>query len=290
MNTFCITTDSVVDMTLERMEELETAFVPLHVHFGNEDFPDDMRPETTAYLFEQMRKGQVATTSQATVDSFLSLWEPMLKAGKDILYIGFSNALSGTMNSALVARSELAESYPERSIFIVDTLGGSASESLLLEEAVELKRNGNDIKSCFNTIEKLKLKIQYWFTLAELTYVRRGGRVTGTAAAIGTLLDIKPIMEVNLEGKIIPREKVKGRRASIKRLAELVFEKLDVLSAKLIHITHAECLDDARKLAELVKDRFPKLIVRIYPMGAVIGAHGGPGALSIAFAGGQRKI
>ncbi len=287
MNSYYITTDSVVDMTLERIEELEATFVPLHVHFGSEDFPDDMRPETTAHLFEQMRKGKVATTSQATVDSFLGLWEPMLKEGKDILYIGFSSALSGTINSAFVARTELRERYPERSILIVDTLGGSANESLLLEEAVELKRKGSDIHSCFNTIEKLKMRIQYWFTLAELTYVRRGGRVTGTAAALGTLLDIKPIMELNSEGKIIPREKVKGRRASIKRLAELVYEKLDTLSAKLVHITHAQCIDDARKLEELVK---PKLIVRIYPMGAVIGAHGGPGALSIAFPGEMRKV
>ncbi len=290
MQNYHITTDSVVDLTPEYLKELDVPFASLHVHLDGQDFPDDMKPETAEGIFSAMRQGKVPTTSQATVEDFFNIWEPLLRAEEDILYIGFSSALSGTINSALVAREQLMERYPGRRILIVDSLSGSASESVLLEHAVELKNSGLDIDACFKAIEEIKLRVQHYFTVGDLTYLRRGGRISGAAAVVASLLHIKPVMDVNTEGKLIPRERVKGRRTAVKRLYELLCEKIDLVTAKLVNITYAECLEEAKTLAHGIQERFPQLAVRIYSVGAVIGAHGGPGTLTLAFFGQPRTV
>lgn len=290
MQNYHITTDSVVDLTPERMKELDVPFVSLHVHLDGEDFPDDMKPETTAKIFDAMHQGKVPTTSQATVEDFQNMWEPLLQAGEDILYIGLSSSISGTVNSAFVARDQLAERYSDRRIHIVDSLGGSSSQGVLLEHAVELKNSGMALDACFHAVEEMKQCVHHWFTVGDLAYLRRGGRVSGAAAVVATLLHIKPVMVVTTEGKLVPREKVKGRHASVKRLYELLCEKINLVAAKFVHITYAECLEDAKYLAKSIEERFPQLLVRMYSVGAVIGAHGGPGTLCISFLGQPRTI
>lgn len=288
MAAYRITTDSTVDLNLERMEELKVPFVSLHLMLEGKDILDDMKLESAMMLYNAMREGKMGTTSQATVESFLELWEPMLQAGEDILYIGFSSALSGTVNSALIARGQLAERYPDRHILIVDSLCASAGEGMLLEHAVELQKSGLDIDACYKAVEELKLRVNHWFTVDDLTYLRRGGRVSGAAALFATLLSIKPVMDVSNEGKLIPREKVKGRRAAIKRMYEHLCEKIDVAASTFVNISHSDCIADAKYLMEIIKERFPKMIVRIYSVGAVIGSHSGPGTLALFFLGTPR--
>ena len=289
MTQYRITTDSTADMTVQHMADLDIAFASLHVHIDGEEFPDDMRPETTERIFSAMHEGKVPSTSQVSVEDFIYMWEPALKAGEDVLYIGLSGALSGTINSAQVAREQLAEKYPDRSIRIIDSVSGSSSEGVLLEHAVELKSGGLTLDACYKALEDLKQQVNMWFTVGDLAYLRRGGRVSGAAAAIATLLHIKPVMEANPEGRLLVREKVKGRRASIKRLYEQLCERINIMASKLVHITHAECLEDAKELARSIQARFPDLTVRIYPVGAVIGAHGGPGTLTLAYVGKNRE-
>lgn len=279
-----ITTDSVVDLTPERMRELDVAFAPLRVHIGELELVDDMRPETIETLMQAMREGKTATTSQVTEADFIKLWTPILEAGEDILYIGISGGISGTVNSAHLARRELLARFPERKILIVDSLCLSSGEGVLLEEAVTLKNSGLSLEACYKKIEQLKMRIQQWFTLADLTYARRGGRVSGAAAAVASLLHIKPVLSIDREGKVITPEKIKGRRGAIKRLYEILCEKID-LAHKYVHITQVECLEEAKGLAKSIQERFPELLVRIYTVGAVIGTHGGPGTLSLSFVG-----
>ncbi len=279
-----ITTDSVVDLTLERMQELNVPFASLHVHIGETELLDDMHPETIQTLMQAMREGKVAVTSQVTADGFLDMWTPILEAGEDVLYIGLSGALSGTVNSAHIARQELLSRFPERKILIVDSLSASSGESILLEEAVDMKNAGTALEVCYKKLEQLKQSVQQWFTLADLTYARRGGRVSGAAAAVASLLHIKPVLYIGADGKIITREKIKGRRGAIKRMYELLCEKID-LAYKYVHITQVECMEEASNLAKSIQERFPELLVRIYTVGAVIGAHGGPGTLTLSFVG-----
>lgn len=289
MTQYHITTDSTADMTVQHMEELGIAFASLHVHLDGREFLDDMLPETTERIFRAMHEGKVPTTSQVTVEDFIQMWEPILQSGDDVLFIGLAGVLSGTMNSAYVAATQLTDRYPNSSIRIVDSVSGSASEGVLLEHAAELKRGGLTLDACYKAIEDLKQQVNMWFTVGDLAYLRRGGRVSGAAAAIATLLHIKPVMEASPEGKLLVREKVKGRRAAIKRLYEQLCERINIMASKLVHITHAECLEDAKELARSISARFPELTVRIYPVGAVIGAHGGPGTLTLAYVGKKRE-
>lgn len=279
-----ITTDSVVDLTPERMKELDVTFASLRVHIGETELLDDMRPETIQALIDAMREGKIATTSQVTEADFITLWTPILEAGEDILFIGISNGLSGTINSAHIAKQELILRFPKRKIMIFDSLAASSGESVLLEEAVEMRNSGTALEACYNKLEQIKNSLQVWFTLADLTYARRGGRVSGAAAAVASLLHIKPVMFIDSEGKVAAREKIKGRRGAIRRLYEILCEKID-LAYKYVHITQVECMEEAKGLAKSIQERFPELLVRIYTMGAVIGTHGGPGTLSLSFVG-----
>ena len=284
---FRITTDSTVDLTPMRLDELQVPFASLHLSLDGEELDDDMRPETAQHLYVSMRGGKIGTTSQATVESFLSQWEPMVQAGEDILYIGFSSALSGTVNSATIARQQLLETYPEACIMIVDSLCASAGEGLLLEHACMLRDSGMSCKETYKTIENMKLKVHHWFTVDDLTYLRRGGRVSGASAFVATLLGIKPVMHVNDEGKLIPLEKVKGRRKAIKRLYEHLLEKMDAAATKIVTISQADCIEDAKRLKDMILEKFPMIPVNIYSVGAVIGAHSGPGTLALFFIGKQ---
>ena len=285
-----ITTDSTVDLSPARLRELDIPYVALHFLLEGKDITDDMTDVTAKMLYDAMRDGKVSTTSQATVESFVDLWTPLLESGEDILYIGFSSALSGTLNSSVLAREQLLEKYPERKIFIVDSLCASSGEGMLVEQAAALKASGMDLEALYEDIEKRKMKVHHWFTVDDLVYLRRGGRVSGAAALFASLLSIKPVMDTNSEGKLIPREKVKGRRAAIKRLYELMVEKIDQSACTFINISQADCYEDALQLKQLISEGYPQLPVNIYSVGAVIGSHSGPGTLALFFMGAPRTV
>lgn len=284
MLTYRITSDSTVDLTPERMEELGVPFVQLHYTFEGKEYPDTMTVESANFLYDEMRNGKVAVTSQATVESFLALWEPMLQVGQDIVYVGFSSALSGTVNSANIAREQLLEKYPERSIYIVDSLCASSGEGMLLEYAVKMQEDGLSAKECYEKLEGMKLRVHHWFTVDDLTYLRRGGRVSKVSAYAAALLNIKPVLNMDHLGRLVPREKVKGRKAAIKKMFQHMCELMDPENL-YANISQADCIEDAKYLVSLIRERFPKMPVRIYSVGSVIGAHAGPGTLALFFLG-----
>lgn len=280
-----ITTDSTVDLNPARMQELGVPFASLHLLLEGQDILDDMQASSAMHLYNQMREGKVGTTSQATVESFIDIWNPILEAGEDVLYLGFSSALSGTVNSANTARAQLLEKYPARTIHIVDTLCASAGEGLLLEHAVDIKSKGTKLEAAYEQLQKLKMRINHWFTVDDLAYLKRGGRISSAAALFATLLNIKPVMRVDDEGRLVPYEKTKGRRSAVKRLFTLLLEKIDEAATLGINISQADCMEDATNLKNMIRDKFPHIPVNIYSVGAVIGAHAGPGTLALFFVG-----
>lgn len=290
MAAFRIVSDSTVDLSPERMKELDVPFISLHLMMDGEDIADDMRPDTAKKIYDAMRAGKTGTTSQVSTEAFVEFWEPFLAAGEDLLYIGFSSALSGTFNSARLAREQLLEKYPDRTLYAVDSFCASSGEGLFLEEIVALRGKGLALDELYRQAEELKKRVHHWFTVGDLTYLRRGGRVSGAAALFGNLLSIKPILDTNIEGKLIPREKVKGRSASIKRLVEILQEKMDRARTTHVNICQGDCQEDAEQIKRLIQERFPGLPVNIYFTGAVIGSHSGPGTLSVFFLGTPRTV
>ncbi|MCE5235210.1 MAG: DegV family protein [Clostridiaceae bacterium] len=288
MADYVITTDSTVDLGAKRMEELGVLFTTLTYFYQGIAYPDDMREESALKIYNAMRGGEVVTTSQANPEQFLALWPEFLDAGKDILYIGFSSGLSGTVNSALLAKQQLEAQYPERRIYIVDSLCASGGEGMFLQHVLLKKEGGATLEECYRFAEALKLRVNHWYTVSELSYLRRGGRVSAAAALFADILGIKPVMNMDDTGHLIPREKVKGRRTAIKRMLEHLAELADIGDNPFFHITHADCMEDAQYLKGMLNERFPSIPVHISMVGAVIGSHCGPGTLALFFIGKPR--
>lgn len=287
MNVYQITTDSTVDLGQDRLYGLNIPFVRLFSIEDGVSSRDGMTDEAAKYIYDNMRNGVVFKSSQANPEDFTALWTPILEEGKDILYIGFSSGLSGCVNSAAIAREGLESKYPERKIYIVDSLCASGGEGLFLEKVIEKQNSGADLEECRDYAEALKLRINHWYTVSELSYLRRGGRVSATSAIVADILNIKPVMDMNDEGKLIPREKAKGRKASIRRMFEHLEERVDIEDNSYFRITHADCLDDALTLQKMLEEKYG-LPVYISMVGAVIGSHCGPGTLALFFIGKAR--
>lgn len=288
MAEYVITTDSTVDLGVKRMEELGIHFATLSYSYQGQQFPDDMRDESALKIYNAMRGGEVITTSQANPEQFLEMWIELLQSGSDILYIGFSSGLSGTVNSALIAKEQLVPQYPERKIYVVDSLCASGGEGMFLQHVLLKKDQGASLEECYRFAEELKLRVNHWYTVNDLSYLRRGGRVSAAAALFANILGIKPVMNMDDTGHLIPREKVKGRRAAIKRMFEHLVELADIQDNPFFHITNADCMEDALYLKTMLNERYPSIPVSISMVGAVIGSHCGPGTLALFFIGKPR--
>lgn len=289
MNNFVITTDSTVDLGRDRMEELGIKYVQLFYIRDGVAKRDNMTDQCALEIYDNMRNGVVYKSSQANPEDFVEIWTPMLEEGKDILYIGFSSGLSGVVNSGFLARGELGPKYPDRKIYIVDSLCASGGEGMFLEHVIAKKDEGATIEECRDYAEALKLRLNHWYTVSELSYLRRGGRVSAAAAVFADILNIKPVMDMNDEGKLIPREKAKGRKAAIKRMFDHLCERVDINENPYFRITHADCMDDALYLKKMIQDKFNGIPVYISYVGAVIGSHCGPGTLAMYFIGKPRE-
>lgn len=285
---YAITTDSTVDLGLERMKELGVPFVHLYYTHNGTEYQDDMSEKSAKFIYDSMRAGTNITTSQAVSEEFIQIWSPILEGGRDVVYVGFSSGLSGTVNSATIAMRELMDRYPDRRIYIVDSLCASGGEGMLLLNALRMREEGLAAKECANKLEELKLYINHWFTVGELAYLKRGGRVSNVAAFVADILNIKPVLNMDCFGHLIPREKVKGRKSSIKRMFQHMDDEIDIERTTFVHITHSDCMDDALYLKSMILERFPKMPVNISTVGAVIGAHSGPGTLALFFIGNKR--
>lgn len=289
---YFIVTDSASDMSEEHLEQLNVGRYPLTVHFQNGTVLEDSFSQMSSKEFyDGMRKGMVSTTSQVNVSSFLEMFRQALKEYDNVLYMGLSSALSGTYQSALLAKTTLEDEDPAAvgRITLVDTKGASLGIGLLVLAACRMRDEGASLEETAAQIETLTSHINHWFTVDDLVYLKRGGRISGIKAAVGQLLNIKPILSVNQEGKLVPTGKAKGRKKSIHALMDRFREMYDPSLGKDFAISHADCLDDANMLAQLIQSEFDMNEPVIENVGMVIGSHAGPGTVALFFPGRPRE-
>ncbi len=288
MNDYVIFADSSCDIMPDLLAQWDVPFVSLSVKFDDEEksFLNFDRPFPEFY--EKMRQGGVARTSASNMETFKTAFEPYLKQGKDILYIGFSSGLSTTVNSGAMAANELMEQYPDRKIITEDTFAASAGYGLLLWLTVEKKRQGATLEEAAKFVEDTRFHLCHWFTVDDLVYLKRGGRVSAAAAFAAGLLNIKPVLHMDNPGHLINMFKVRGRRASIKALADKYGELAVEPKDGTVFISHGDCPEDAEMLKDILAKEYGKEVQLITYVGSVIGAHSGPGTLALFFRGTER--
>ncbi len=293
MSDYVITCCSTADMPVEFFQRRNVSYVCFHFNINEKEYPDDLG-QTVPFdeFYAQIKAGAMPTTSQVNVGQFLAFFEPFLAEGKDILHISLSSGLSGSYNSALLAREQLQVKYPARKIELVDSLGASSGYGMLVDMAVKAKENGASFQEAFDLVEENKLFIHHWFFSSDLTHYRRGGRISATSAWMGNLLNICPLMNMDDKGKLIPREKIRGKKKVIaeivKRMEQHARKGIDY-SGKCF-ISHSACYEDARSVADLIEAKFAHLDgkVMINSVGTVIGSHTGPGTVALYFFGDKR--
>ena len=293
MSEFVLTCCSTVDLTNEYLKERNIPYVSFHVQLGEDTYADDMGLSISQEeLFKRMLDGEDAKTSQVTVQQYLDFFKGFLEEGKDVLHIALSSGISGTYNSACVAAQELKEEYPDRKLYVVDSYAASAGFGLVIDTLADMRDNGADIEELKSWIETNKKRMHHWFFTTDLTFFIKGGRVSKTSGFVGNLLGICPLLNVDYEGKLAPREKIRGKKKVIKRTLEVMLEHVqdDKDYSGKCFISQAGCFDDARALADKIEEALPKLNggVQIYEIGATIGCHTGPGTVALFFWGDER--
>ena len=282
-----IITDSCCDFTKEMYEKLGLAVVPLMVNFRGQTFPD-RNDESLKDMYAGLRAGEVATTSAANPGQWQELMEPYLQKGEDLLVLAFSSGLSTTYQSASMAADELRTLYPDRTISVVDSLCASLGEGLLAYYACKKRDEGMPLRELTQWLLDNRLHLCHWFTVDDLMYLKRGGRVSAATAIVGTMLSIKPVLHVDNEGHLINVGKARGRKASIQAMAKKVAELGAGFDNSTMFISHGDCPEDAEYLAGLLKEQYGAKEVYINYVGAVIGSHSGPGTLALFFMGEHR--
>lgn len=287
---YVILTDSSCDLSAELAEQLGVEVLPLTVEIEGKRYHNylDGREIGFAEFYAKLRSGIPATTAAVNVGEFTDKMEPILQAGKDILIPAFSSGLSTTYNSAAIAAADLSERYPDRKIYVVDTLAASLGQGLLVYLAAQKKAAGASIEEVRDWLEENKLHLCHWFTVDDLNHLKRGGRVSATTALLGTMLSIKPVMHVDDEGHLINVGKARGRLASLKAMVDKMAETAIEPASQTVFISHGDCLEDAEKVAQMVRERFGVKDVVINYVGPVIGAHSGPGTMALFFLASER--
>ncbi len=293
MPQFLITCCSTADMPYDYFQQRNIPVVCFHFILDGKEYPDDLgKTVPFGEFYRKIAAGALPTTSQVNVREFIDFLEPYLAQGLDILHISLSSGLSGTYNSALLAREQLLQKYPDRRILIVDSLGASSGSGLLVDLAADLRDGGASLDEVHAWVEENKLNIHHWFFSTDLTHYRRGGRLSAVSATVGTILGICPLMNMNHEGKLIPRAKVRGKKQVIAEMVRKMEEHAQnsVNYSGKCFISNSACYEDARKLADLLEERFPHLNgkVMINSVGTVIGSHTGPGTVALFFIGDKR--
>ena len=284
-------TDSDSDLLYSIADEKNIPVVRMpYILDGKEYFDDNGRAGVEKDFFDQMRKGAAPSTSLLPKEAYLEYFEPILKE-QDLLFVAFSSQMSATINNIYAAREELLEKYPERQFIVVDTLSISAPQTLLVLGAYELYAQGKSMEEVEQWIRDNRLHAHAWFTVDDLKYLRRGGRISATSAVVGTVLDIKPIITMSKAGKLESAEKVQGRKKAIRLLVDRTAENIEHPEDQTLIILHADAEDEAKRMAELIRNRIPEIKdIRIQMIGPVIGAHCGPGTLAACFMGKERKV
>ncbi len=288
MQNYVIVTDSGTDFTEKLKKELDVVQLELTLIVEGEE-PKPNNEVDSKEFYSMLRDKKKATTSAVNVEDFKTVMRSYVEAGKDILYLGFSSGLSSTYNAGRIACEELSEEFPERKLYAVDTLCASLGQGLLVYYAAKMRLDGKSIEEVRDFAENNKLRLVHWFTVDDLFFLKRGGRVSAATAVVGTMLGIKPIMHVNNEGKLIKIGIAKGRKASIDTLCEKA--KASIIDAKeklVAFISHGDCEEDTKYLAEKIKKEVGFKDVIIGYVGSVIGSHSGPGTLALFYLGAER--
>lgn len=288
---YILMTDSDSDLPFALQQEMNIPVVQMpYILEGKEHLDDLGQSMDYKTYFDKMRNGATPTTSALNETIYLEYFEPILQEGKDLLFIAFSSQLSGTINAIYAAREQLMEKYPERKFTVVDTLSISGPQTLLVIKAHEMYITGASMEEVAAWLEENKIRAQAWFTVDDLKYLKRGGRVSPAAAAIGTLLDLKPILTETCEGKLAAAEKVRGRRKAMNFIVDKAVENIEDQKESIALLLHADAPEDAARLKELAQAKLPELTIRIENVGPVIGAHAGPGTLALCFMGKKRPM
>ena len=288
MSNYRIFTDSACDIKNSLLSEWEVSSASLTFRFTDSDTEYKNDEMDISEFYTRMTEGKIAKTSAINENSFTELFEPALKEGCDVLYIGFSSGLSTTANSARIAAQGLRERYSDRKIITVDSLCASAGQGLLLRLALDKKAEGKSIEEVAEYIENTKLCICHWFTVNDLVYLKRGGRISPAVAFVGNMLGIKPVLHVDNDGHLVNVSKVRGRHAAISALADKYTELAKKTDSGLVYISHAFCENDAKELAAIIEKKHGVKTEIITDVGPVIGAHSGPGTLALFFVGKER--
>lgn len=287
MRDYVITVNSTVDLPKEWLEERHVPVVPLKYTIDGETYTD-MEGLSAKEFFAKLREGKMSVTSQVNPEEAAELLEPYVKDGKDILHLGFSSGLSGTLNSMRIAGQMLEEKYPEAKVIVIDTLCACLGEGLLLYKALQQKAMGKTIDETAQWVEENKLHICHNVTVDDLNHLHRGGRVSKTTAVLGTLVQIKPIIHMDDNGKLQVIGKERGRKKSLNKIVDMAVEQSKGWDNDIIMITHGDCIEDAEYVAKLVREKMGIDNILINNIGTVIGSHTGPGVVAVFCMGNKR--
>lgn len=290
MSEFVLMTDSSADLSQEMVQELGVTVLPLSFTIQGKvyrNYPDNREMDLPLF-YDMLRAGELATTSAVNVAEYTQAVEPILQEKKDVLILAFSSGLSSTYQASVLAAEELREKYPDRKIYTVDTLCASLGQGLLVYLAVQEQRKGRSIEEVRDWAESTKLHLCHQFTVDDLHFLKRGGRISATTAVVGSMLQIKPVLHVDNEGRLINIGKARGRQASLKALVDKMEKTVTEEGRKTVFISHGDCRKDAVAVADMVRERFGTQDIRINYVGPVIGAHSGPGTLALFYLGTER--
>ena len=290
MENYLIFTDSTGDLTPALVEQTGLNVLPMTFTLDGanyRNYPDGHEMSAKAF-YHLLRAGKTSTTAQINAHEFMDWADPILQAGEDILYLAFSSGLSGTCQSAYMAKEELSARYPDRKIYVVDSLAASMGEGLLAYYASKMQLEGKTIDEVYQWLQDNKLHLCHWFTVDDLNHLKRGGRVSSAAALFGTMLGIKPVLHVDDAGHLIPVAKIRGRRQSLDSLVAHMEETVTNPEEQVIFISHGDCEKDAQYVADQIRARWNVKEIVLNEIGPVIGTHSGPGTVALFFLGSKR--
>lgn len=294
MNKYIISCCSTADLSKEHFEKINVKYVCFHYEMDGVQYTDDLG-ESIPFdeFYRRMAEGVETKTSQINAEEFTAYFEPFLKEGYDILHVCLSSGLSGVVNSASIARDMLLEQYPDRKVYVVDSLGASSGYGLIMDTLADMRDQGTSIDELYNWVEEHKLNLHHWFFSTDLSFYVKGGRISKASGAIGNILNICPLLNMDNLGRLVPRFKIRGKKKVIQEIVNKMLENAEGgadYSGKC-YICQSACMEDARAVADLVEEKFPKLNgrVEINHVGTTIGSHTGPGTVALFFWGKKRE-
>lgn len=293
MTDYVLSCCSTADLSEKHLTDINVHYCCFHFELDGKEYIDDLG-KSISYpeFYKAMADGAYTKTSQLNADEFIEAFEPILENGQDILHVCLSSGLSGVVNSANIAKDMLEEKYPDRKVYILDSLGASSGYGLLIDTMAELRDNGMSIDELYNWGLKNRLRLNHWFFSTDLSYYVRGGRISKTSGVIGGILGICPLLNVDAKGHLIPRAKIRTKAKVIQEIVKCMEEHAEngYDYNKKCYISHSDCLEDAQKVASLVEEKFPHLngTVLINNIGTTIGSHTGPGTVALFFWGDER--